>query len=401
MPVNLIESFRNLITPQVIASTAQRLGEPETAVTRGLEAGAGSLLLGLLNKAGDPTTLRDVHALATQAGSAAPGGAPTDLLSAAAPGGSLAGLGGRLLSLVFGGNTGAVGQVVSRATGLSASSGSQLLGMVAPALLGLFAHRIRTDGLSASGLGTMLTEQKDSIRALAPAGLASILGAGGAPSAAAAAAALPKARGAWRWLALAAAVLLGIWLASSRSRAPAPVVATDTSATRMTGVAPAPADTTMAMTAPAGGTLALPGGRTLNVPADGLEHQLVAFITDSSKPVDKTTWFNFDRLLFETGSATLKPESQEQLKDVAAIFAAFPKIRAKVGGYTDNVGKAAANLQLSDRRAKSVMQQLVGLGVAQDRLAAEGYGDQHPVADNSTEQGRAQNRRIALRVTEK
>ena len=157
----------------------------------------------------------------------------------------------------------------------------------------------------------------------------------------------------------------------------------------------------MAMTAPAGGTLALPGGRTLNVPADGLEHQLVAFITDSSKPVDQTTWFNFDRLLFETGSATLKPESQEQLKDVAAIFAAFPRIHAKVGGYTDNVGKAAANLQLSDRRAKSVMQQLVGLGVAQDRLAAEGYGDQHPVADNSTEQGRAQNRRIALRVTEK
>jgi K(+)-stimulated pyrophosphate-energized sodium pump len=76
-------------------------------------------------------------------------------------------------------------------------------------------------------------------------------------------------------------------------------------------------------------------------------------------------------------------------------------VKLKIGGYTDNTGDAAANMRLSQARADSVRAELIQLGVGADRLEAQGYGDQHPVADNSTEEGRQKNRRISMRVTAK
>ena len=145
----------------------------------------------------------------------------------------------------------------------------------------------------------------------------------------------------------------------------------------------------------------LPSNVDLNVPEHGVETQIIAFLDDPSQPTDPVVWFNFDRLLFETGSATLKPASQEQLKNVTEILKAYPAVIIKIGGYTDNVGDPAANLKLSQDRAANVRAAIVALGVAPERLSAEGYGEQYPVADNSTDAGRAQNRRIAMRVTEK
>ncbi len=143
------------------------------------------------------------------------------------------------------------------------------------------------------------------------------------------------------------------------------------------------------------------GFELLGASISGIESKLVAFIEDASKPVDKTTWFSFDRLLFETGKSTLKPSSQEQLVNIAEILKAYPGVEVKIGGYTDNTGDAAANQKLSDERAKSVMAELVKLGIDEERMAAEGYGQEHPVASNDTEEGRAQNRRIDIRVTKK
>lgn len=145
----------------------------------------------------------------------------------------------------------------------------------------------------------------------------------------------------------------------------------------------------------------LPNGVELKLPEFGVERKLIAFIEDKSKPVDRATWFSFDRLDFETGSATLKPTSAEQLKNIAEIMNAYPKVAVKIGGYTDNVGNADANLKLSRMRAENTRQELVKLGVDAKRLEAEGYGEKHPVADNATEEGRQKNRRIDLRVTRK
>ncbi|MBC3786036.1 sodium-translocating pyrophosphatase [Spirosoma utsteinense] len=147
--------------------------------------------------------------------------------------------------------------------------------------------------------------------------------------------------------------------------------------------------------------LSLDGGVSLKgVDVDGIEANLLSFIK-SDKVVDKETWFDFDRLTFETGSATLKSESQEQLKNIGDILKAYSNVNVKLGGYTDNTGNAASNLKLSGDRAQSVKKELVGLGIADSRLEAEGYGQEHPVASNDTEDGRAQNRRISIRVTKK
>ncbi|MDX9788906.1 MAG: OmpA family protein [Desulfobacterales bacterium] len=132
-----------------------------------------------------------------------------------------------------------------------------------------------------------------------------------------------------------------------------------------------------------------------------MENKLIDFIEDTQRPVDEKTWFSFDRLTFETGKATLRTESHEQLGNIAEILKAYPKVAIKIGGCTDNVGDPQANLKLSQQRANAVMADLVKLWVDPSRLKAEGYGQEHPIADNSTEEGRAKNRRIDLRITSK
>lgn len=145
-------------------------------------------------------------------------------------------------------------------------------------------------------------------------------------------------------------------------------------------------------------SLALPTGKTISMAAKGVEAQLIEFLEDTSRPIDKGTWFDFDRLNFKTASSELTPESRSQVEAVAEIMKAFPTSEVKIGGYTDNVGNPENNLKLSDTRAKSVATELVALGIAATRLDAEGYGEQHAIADNATPEGRAKNRRTALSV---
>ena len=149
------------------------------------------------------------------------------------------------------------------------------------------------------------------------------------------------------------------------------------------------------------GSLKLADGTEIKVGHNSSETKLVNFINDSNKPVDKTTWFTLSRLYFETGKSVLKPSSQEQVKNIAAILKAYPNISLKIGGYTDNTGDSTKNLKLSQERANAAKAEIVKAGVDASRLDAEGYGQQYPVADNNTAEGRAQNRRIDVRVTKK
>jgi K(+)-stimulated pyrophosphate-energized sodium pump len=140
---------------------------------------------------------------------------------------------------------------------------------------------------------------------------------------------------------------------------------------------------------------------SLNLPERGVENALLNFALDGTKAVDKSTWFDFDRILFDTGASTLRTESNEQIGNIAAILKAYPSIKLKIGGYTDNTGNAAANVKLSGDRAAAVANAVVALGVDPSRLLSEGYGDKHPAADNATEAGRQKNRRVSALVTEK
>lgn len=121
----------------------------------------------------------------------------------------------------------------------------------------------------------------------------------------------------------------------------------------------------------------------------------------STKEIDKNAWVDFPGLSFKTGSAELTPEAQAAVKGIADILKANATASVKIGGYTDNTGDAKINTKLSDDRAKAVMAAVVAAGIDKGRVEAEGYGPQFPVASNDTEEGRAKNRRISIRVTKK
>jgi len=268
--------------------------------------------------------------------------------------------------------------------------------MLAPIVMGFLGKTLKSQGgFNAKGLMDLLLGQKDFVKAALPSGVTSLLGVSNLENLGRQA---MQGRGGpakktWLWwivLIIACVLIFLLW--------------------RSCGKQPSVQDTATKIGEKVSETWAalgkfftkkLPNGVELNIPELGVENKLIAFIEDTQRPVDDKTWFTFDRLTFETGKATLKPESQEQLKNIAEILKAYPKVTLKLGGYTDNTGDPQANLKLSQQRAETVMADLVKLGVDAGRLKAEGYGQEHPVADNSTEEGRAKNRRIDLRVTGK
>jgi outer membrane protein OmpA-like peptidoglycan-associated protein len=98
---------------------------------------------------------------------------------------------------------------------------------------------------------------------------------------------------------------------------------------------------------------------------------------------------------FESGSDVIQPDSAPILRQVAAYMESKPEVKLKISGHTDNVGKPAANLDLSKRRAAAVANVLATqFGVAADRFQTDGLGDTKPLSGNAKPEGRAMNRRV-------
>ncbi|MCB0644957.1 MAG: OmpA family protein, partial [Phaeodactylibacter sp.] len=100
-----------------------------------------------------------------------------------------------------------------------------------------------------------------------------------------------------------------------------------------------------------------------------------------------------NNIFFETGSAALLQASEVELQILLELLQTNPEIRIEVHGHTDNVGSDADNQQLSEARAKAVVDYLKAKGISADRLSYRGFGETEPIAGNDTEEGRRQNRR--------
>ena len=411
MATSILDGVLSMVTPEMKQALASRLGESPTAVQSGLGTAAAATLGGLVSKAGDTSFLNQIIGLV----SGSSGQGILSNLSSIASTGTTSGMGdivSRFLPMVFGGQQNQVTNLMTQRAGISPTAASSLLQTAVPLILGFFAKMHASGSLNTSSLANMLTAEGPNLQKFLPTGFLSNFSstAAGASSRMVAAEhrAEDKVKG-MNWMAVLGVLvaLFVVWfvyraLQGSKTSTTAAV------ASNVVGDAASNAATTASNAANAAWAslgsffkTTLPDGAELNIPQYGVENKLLAFIQDKSKPVDTTTWFDFDRLLFDTGSATLQPASEEQLRNIAEIMKAYPNVKIKIGGYTDNIGDKASNLKLSEDRANNVMAELEKLGVAPDRLEAQGYGEDHPIADNTTDEGKQKNRRISLRVTTK
>jgi outer membrane protein OmpA-like peptidoglycan-associated protein len=104
-------------------------------------------------------------------------------------------------------------------------------------------------------------------------------------------------------------------------------------------------------------------------------------------------------VLFDFGSAAVKPGAYDELMRVAQVLNQYPQTTILIAGHTDSVGSEQSNLLLSERRAAAVKNALVGQGVNGARMNSIGYGESKPVADNATDGGRQLNRRVEITIT--
>jgi outer membrane protein OmpA-like peptidoglycan-associated protein len=118
------------------------------------------------------------------------------------------------------------------------------------------------------------------------------------------------------------------------------------------------------------------------------------------KPIEKGAKVVLNNIFFETGKATLTPQSRLELEKAMELLRVNPSMVIEVGGHTDNVGDDNLNMKLSHDRARSVRDYLVNGGVPPERVQAKGYGELNPVATNDTEDGRKANRRTEFVILE-
>ncbi|MBL7892635.1 MAG: OmpA family protein [Bacteroidia bacterium] len=133
---------------------------------------------------------------------------------------------------------------------------------------------------------------------------------------------------------------------------------------------------------------------TLTLPVS--KDTLVSFDVNIILSLPKS--YTLDNVFFDTGKASLRPESSKELNELAEYMLLKKSLVIEIAGHTDNVGVKEANQKLSEDRANMVRDYLLKRGVAADHVVAKGYGDTQPVADNNTDKGKQKNRRTEVRI---
>jgi len=407
MSNNLLELINENITGDVVSKLANFLGESPNNTSSALSSAIPSILAGLVNKGTDTQGASTILSLLSQGSH--DGGILNNLLTAFSGGegtNKLLTTGATLLNSIFGHKTDGLANLIANASGISKTSSNSLLGLLMPIIFGVLGKTVKSEGISsAAGLASFLGRQSGFLKNLLPAGLSSILGIanlndlGKKASATAVHVVEERSGGIGKflpWLLLPLLFALGWYLLKNieKPATTAPDVSVpDVSMPKI--VAPVVEKVGDFFETTLSSGFAIKGAK------DGIENKLIAFLGDTGKTVNETIWFSMDGITFDTDKATLTPESSVQVTNIVEILKAFPSVKIKIGGYTDNTGDENHNLTLSGERANTVKNALVAMGIDASRLEAKGYGSEHPVATNETEEGRQQNRRIDVQVTAK
>jgi outer membrane protein OmpA-like peptidoglycan-associated protein len=419
MTFNLIDSVKNIFNDEFVSKASAVTGENENSIKAAMAGIIPTVLTGLLQQtgSGNPQNMLSLAKEASQSGI-------LNNLSGIFGDDSLLARGGEILKSLFGDKSGGVISLISNFSGVRESSASSLMNAAAPAALGVLGKHAAETNMNASGMLSFLNNQKDSILSALPSGmnLAAVLGLGSlsgigtklasrlseirgtaGSGAEKIAHSMPKAKKFnWFPLVIGAIVVLAlvIFLGKGCNGAEKPESA-----------AVVPADTTRVDTAVSQPVVAvresmkvkLPDGTELNAYKGGIEDQLVTFLNNPASVAGKNVWFDFDNLNFNSGSAQITDESMTQVQNIATILKSYPKLKIKIGGYTDKTGDSLANLKLSQARADAVRAALKNDGAGMKQVqGAEGYGSQFAKAEaGAPDEEKQKDRRISISVRAK
>lgn len=384
MGINLLDSAKSLLTPDIVSRISSLIGESPAKTQQALGVAVPSLAGVICNEASTPAGAARVHNLVTNtqlpgdlltnASGAVAGGAATD---------SLMRTGSSVVSSLLGDRVAAVTNLIASTTGIQGSSASHLLSVVAPLLIGVIGRHMTSAGIGTLGVSSMMSGHRDSILAAIPSGLGSALGLGSnanicgaapAPSVRPVAVAEPERKGfpIWAWLLPLLLLVAGlfVWRSLSHPRVEGPRMA----------------------------SISLPCGTTLSVQEGMFTYNLANFMMKGSGS-ELPRRFVFDHLNFDSSTTTLTPDSNQTVNDVVAIMKCYPNSYVQLEGHTDSTGAPDANKKLSVDRAEAVKGMMVAAGIDPNRISTAGWGQEKPIASNDSEDGKAKNRRTELIVT--
>jgi OmpA-OmpF porin, OOP family len=275
-----------------------------------------------------------------------------------------------LLSSLFGDRITGLIDVITSSSGIREAGAGTLAGLASSLVASVLAGKVHNSDPNA--LSELLGHERAGALAAAPAGITSVLEAGGFS---------------FRHifpLVLAGAMMLAVpFFYRSCDKHEAPV---------------AVAIEKPAVVTPQPEKIELPGGLAINVMPGTINYELAKFLA-SSEPVPRT--FVFDHLNFESGTTVITKESEPTLNDLVQILKAYPAVDSRLEGHTDSDGTQVANKKLSEDRAAAIEAFLVKTGIDTKRIETAGYGQDKPLASNDTAEGKAKNRRLELVVVKK
>lgn len=425
MALNIIDLIKGQLGPALVSQAASQLGESESGISKAISGLLPAVVGGMANNADKPEVLDAITGAASSGmlGNLLGGATGNSLISS-------------VLSSIFGDKIGALVNSISTFSGVSNSSSSSLLSMVTGAALGSIGKYAADNNIGASGITSLLHDQKGVVSSLLPAGLSlASLGLGNAfgdhdpQKVKVTSYDEPKVevnRGGqthvtstpnnnneggsiWKWLLPLLLLALAAWFLWKQCNKPADqtvvtsdstAVVSDTANTMMNN------DSAMVTGSKEMTDIDL-NGKPLKGYANGLEASMINFLkSDGYKNAAddaalRDTWYNFDNVNFKMGSSSeLEAGSEGQVQNLAEILKAYPEAKINIGGYTDNTGDAAVNKALSQKRADYIKAELGKMGVGAQVVDAKGYGSEFAtVPATASDAERAVDRKMAVRFT--
>ena len=367
---NLLGVTKNFLTPDIVNKFSSAIGESTEKTQKALKTVIPALLMGIVNKGQSNGGAEVLVSLVNKdgiEGERIPDYGNENYLT----------MGSDAVRGIFGNDLNHVVSKLGDSTGIQSSGIQKMLKIAAPIIMGFLGTKIKREGLSASGLSGFLGQQKSALNELIPNGLVGrftgtesvistrhpVFKTGTTKE---------KSKPTFFMITLLAlAVFAGLWWFTGQRD--------------LSNIVSAPVKTI-----PITNNIAFLAVPTID--------DLPAFLESRSSELPKA--FHFVSLRFMSGTNELMFGSENELDKIVVAMNKIPFSRARIEGYTDNLGTELDNIELSAMRAGIVKEELVKRGIDQSRIESVGMGSSKPLASNETELGREQNQRIEFVITQ-